>query len=576
MDQHPSRPRPSQPPVSELALYNAVRWPGNGVRLRVVFIDKPAPPPKVQQSTVKDMNFWSLYSNVYFTLLEPSDEHIAAAEVRISFSGKGRSGCWSYDGTLALQETDQRKATMMLEGIAPGDAQALRRATLHETGHILGFAHEHCRSGLINRIDGPSARKYYCGPKENWSKATFSKNFTPLDEHLYTLSAREDKKSIMCYGIYEFILKAGMKDPAITGGNNLSWDDRLFAGHEDFYPVPKEEAMELETNRAIVGIAASEKALYLLMKNGDIKAYFEMNGRPEKHIIDKVEDPTKTTLIASDDTLYKIENEFVVSIWRGSPGDDRDDWHQVNGRSIHDVAQVDIRGNANYYLDNEGRVVMYDGNEHGGHWRTLNKSGDTLRISSTNTHLYRLERSGKIYQIPVPRRRDEKLANWERVNRSTDTITETIQIATNWRHLYQQRRNGEVWVYTGKDKSWMKIYPPRRAPKGSKIRMPEPVVRGAAGASNYSIQAQEDRFFIMFHTCSDDNPSGVWVNDSNTDHIASKVYLELDHHKGIHHVVGGWKPLQISKDWTTFVYTAGCVYVFVKRTGKVTRYTGIC
>ncbi|KAJ8073586.1 hypothetical protein PM082_011864 [Marasmius tenuissimus] len=527
---------PDHSSVSHFALGKDTKWGGNGIRLRVAFIDKPAPCLTLQQRIVGHMNDWSDCCNVRFTLLhsEDSDDQLAAAEVRISFSGKvlgkKNGGYWSCVGTGILQKTNWREPTMMLTGYNTDDLSSVDfiRNVLHETGHTLGLAHEHLRSEIVRRIDKKKGYDFW-REKEDWNKSVVDYNvLRALKPSEYLFSEVLDLHSIMCYPIDESILKDGMKDPPITGGNVITEHDKELAG--TWYPVPEYEAKDIVADRDIVGITASEKALYLLMKNGDIKAYFEMNGRPEKHIIDKVEDPTKTTLIASDDTLYKIENEFVVSIWRGSPGDDRDDWHQVNGRSIHDIAQVDIRGNANYYLDNEGRVVMYDGNEHGGHWRTLNKSGDTLRISSTNTHLYLQNESGEIYQMPIPQKGTK--FNWRRV----DKFTDTLRIATNWRHLYQQRENGEVWVYTGTDRYWTRVYQNQ-------------------GSQQYRIEAYEDRLFRIEEPC-DDDASGVWVNDDNTE--------------------GGWKPLKIKNSQSFFVYTGGYVYEFVKDTGEVTRYTGIC
>ncbi|KAJ8073592.1 hypothetical protein PM082_011870 [Marasmius tenuissimus] len=81
-DDHHPRSSPD-PPVAHLALRNKTKWPGNGVRLCVAFIDMPPPCLALQQEIVMLMNLWSKFCNVRFTLLhsdDPSTDRIAAAD----------------------------------------------------------------------------------------------------------------------------------------------------------------------------------------------------------------------------------------------------------------------------------------------------------------------------------------------------------------------------------------------------------------------------------------------------------------------------------------------------------------
>ncbi|KAK1223029.1 hypothetical protein PQX77_014106 [Marasmius sp. AFHP31] len=527
---------PDSPPVARLALRNKTKWTGNGVRLCVAFIDVPPPSVALQHEIVMFMNLWSKFCNVRFTLLhsdDPSTDRIAA-EVRISFSGevlgKPKGGTWSYVGTRIIEVTDRRRPTMMLEGLDRTDVlskESIRTTIIHETGHILGFVHEHSRHGLNERIDKKKAYAHYWRHQE-WTASEVDNNLlTRLkDNEAYTLSDKEDSNSIMCYRIDESILNDGMKDPEIKGGDTFSWNDQKFAGL--FYPIPEYEARVMTKDRAIAWIAASGKALYLLMKDGQIKEHVEMNGHRKEHIIGET-DVAKTTLTASDDKLYMIRNKSVVSIWRGSPGDDTDEWSLLNETLADNITQVHLRGESHYYRDTMGTVMMYKDDER--HWRELHKSADTEWISSTKFHLYRQNNKGEIYQTQVPQGNEKH--TWRRI----DKFDDTVQIAANWRHLYQQRRNGEVWVYTGVDRYWMRVF------QSQDLEL-------------FRIEAYEDRLFRINEHPDRGCESGVWVNDDNTE--------------------GGWKPLNIGESWSSFVYTGGYVYAFVEGTGEVTRYTGIC
>ncbi|KAK1223039.1 hypothetical protein PQX77_014116 [Marasmius sp. AFHP31] len=589
-------PAPASFDVERLALRLETKWRGNGVRLRVAFIDKPAPARDVQKHILGLMNCWSHFCNARFTLLDynPSRNQIAAAEVRISFSGKPTPGIWSRTGTdLISLSTNKLGPTMMLTGInTPSLSKYATSIGLHETGHILGFRHEHCRKEFIEQIDSGKAYRYYKEKHPSWTETDVKHNLlTALGSNGSTYSlSKPDPRSIMCYGLLKSIMKKG-KDPVPGYEDDLSSIDQEHAA--DSYPIPEYESKIMPTDKDTVGMTAWGKEFYFLTRNNKVKGHFKLingrgectwyisvyGGKSEQPLAEKtrdigtVNDAKETTLIPNDRKLFMLNKQGEVLVWRGSDVHDTREWTKIVDKealSNHNIKRFDhVRGKANYFYDRTGGVWMYWLGRPNRHWRVLCNLAGTRRICSTDNHLYRLTGEGEIYQISIGRE-GKPDTDWLRIQ-DKDAVplkNRIVRIRTNSRHLYQQRENGEIWVYAGTGNYWMKMYPPRLT-KGSDVQMPEPSdVKG--------IKAQGDRFFIMFDTPRDEKTSGVWVNDNNTDQIASKVGLELERHKGIRHVVGGWKPLQIRRDWSDFVYTQGYVYAFVKRTGEVTRYTGIC
>jgi hypothetical protein len=196
------------------------------VRLKVAFIDKPKPPAKIRHHILEHMNAWSEFCDVRFA------QSTNNPEVRITFRG---TGLWSYIGTGILTFPAD-KPTMCLENFDSPNVQEsdIRRGVRHETGHTLGFAHEHLRASLIAWIDRPLAIQYY-RMREGWDEETTVRNvLTPLRDENITATADVDVHSIMCYGIPQSILKPGA--PRINGGQDFSQFDRDMAA--TVYPFP--------------------------------------------------------------------------------------------------------------------------------------------------------------------------------------------------------------------------------------------------------------------------------------------------------------------------------------------------
>ncbi|KAJ8094634.1 hypothetical protein PM082_010640 [Marasmius tenuissimus] len=523
-DQHAHELSP-HPTRQRLALWIPVKWPGNGVRLRVAFIDQPTPPVELQERVVSHMNAWSEFSNVRFTLIDDYN----AAEVRVSFSGRvlGQyiGGYWSYVGTqVQTHITDKRQPTMMLTDFTMQTSEAeYTRVVRHETGHTLGFMHEHLRPELIERIDREKAIEAF---SNQWDESTTISNvLTPLwttDNSQYFTSEVADVHSIMCYPLQDSILKDGMKKPPITGGRDFSEYDKKHAAA--VYPIPKYEEQVLSEDKETLGMAAVGRQLYLRLSTGEIRAISaQPDGQLKTQNLGKVNDPSSTKLLGSG-LLYRAEG-YKVSRWDA----EIEGWTVINEKADSEYIQADARDGVVYFRDKAGMVTMYD-NSLSQPWRPLYSGNDAESwISSTKDHLFRQNAKGEIYMIPVPKKESELPGNWDRI----DQFTDTVKIVTNWKHVYQHRKNGEIWVYTGVDRFWFRVFKQQ-------------------DSKAFSVEASEDR---LFKVETHDDGTDVWFNDDNTEH--------------------GWKPLGIKKN-SSFVYTGGFVYEFIKETGKVTRYTGIC
>ncbi len=100
------------------------------------------------------------------------------------------------------------------------------RVVRHETGHTLGFPHEHMRKELVVLIDPQKAYEYYWD-NQGWTKRDVDLQvLTPLDD-MDIMGTPPDQDSIMCYQLPGSITYSG--EP-ITGGTDINETDYEFAG----------------------------------------------------------------------------------------------------------------------------------------------------------------------------------------------------------------------------------------------------------------------------------------------------------------------------------------------------------
>jgi len=100
------------------------------------------------------------------------------------------------------------------------------RVVRHETGHTMGFPHEHMRRELVNKIDPDKAIAFF-GQTQGWSRQeVIAQVLTPLEESSLLGTAHADPNSIMCYQIPGSLTKDGKP---IVGGLDIDSQDFAFA-----------------------------------------------------------------------------------------------------------------------------------------------------------------------------------------------------------------------------------------------------------------------------------------------------------------------------------------------------------
>ncbi|KAL6885787.1 hypothetical protein GGI43DRAFT_302940 [Trichoderma evansii] len=192
-------------------------WPRNdAVQLTVSFLDGTDDAARILGA----MNAWGDVANVRFTQVDNKIGTVRIARRR-------DDGHWSYLGTdiVSVPMTDP---TMNLDSFTvdtPDDE--LRRVVIHETGHTLGFPHEHQPSATVKRIVPDVAltwfEKNYAWPKSQ----VFRDVLTAQDNSALVETADPDLESIMCTWLPRWIM---VDETPVIGGTNISVRDGQFAG----------------------------------------------------------------------------------------------------------------------------------------------------------------------------------------------------------------------------------------------------------------------------------------------------------------------------------------------------------
>jgi hypothetical protein len=215
--------RSFSPTPDRIAVLTTKYWHTNGVRLTVGFLDNPE--QALRRRILKHMNSWGKTANVKFT------ESNTSPQVRIARIGGPDGGYWSYLGTDILS-IQPGQPTMNLEGFTMQMPESeFHRVVRHETGHTLGFPHEHMRRELVDKIDPKKAIEFF-GQTQGWSpEEVRAQVLTPLEEGSLLGTAHADPKSIMCYQIPGTITRDGQP---IVGGRDIDKSDYRFAAR--IYP----------------------------------------------------------------------------------------------------------------------------------------------------------------------------------------------------------------------------------------------------------------------------------------------------------------------------------------------------
>jgi hypothetical protein len=216
-----------------LAVITAKYWGPAPRKLTVSFMEST--PADLKARIISHMNAWTKTECISFVGTN------GAGNVRIS---RGPGGYYSYLGTDILH-IPQNRQTMNLQGFTMQTIESeYKRVVRHETGHTLGFPHEHMRKALVARIDPEKAYKWFW-VKYGWNKATVDAQvLTPLNE-ASLMGTPADQTSIMCYQLPGEITKDGKPIP---GGTDINQTDYAFAGK--LYPKPHHAAAAEEEDWA--------------------------------------------------------------------------------------------------------------------------------------------------------------------------------------------------------------------------------------------------------------------------------------------------------------------------------------
>ena len=204
-------------PPEHIAAMTTKYWKAGKVKLTVGFLDNPS--AALRKRILLHMNAWSKYANVIFTASNTNPQ------VRIA--RVAGDGYWSYLG-IDILSIKASEPTMNLDSFTMSTPDSeFHRVIRHETGHTLGFPHEHMRKEIVNRID-PDKAKAYFKKSDGWSPAEVTDQvLTPLDQSALIKTVQPDPKSIMCYWLPAEIMKDGK---AVPGGTDIDKIDGKFAG----------------------------------------------------------------------------------------------------------------------------------------------------------------------------------------------------------------------------------------------------------------------------------------------------------------------------------------------------------
>src|SRR5262245_31207560 len=172
-------------------------WGKAGVRLTVGFLDTSD--QALRDRILSHMNAWGARANVTFTASQTEPQVRIARRTEREAPRAG--GYWSYLGTdITLIEATE--PTMNLEAFTMETPdREFYRVVRHETGHTLGFPHEHLRRTIIERLDRERVIESYMRSQRWTRQEVIDQILTPIEESAVIVTPDADETSIMCYQI---------------------------------------------------------------------------------------------------------------------------------------------------------------------------------------------------------------------------------------------------------------------------------------------------------------------------------------------------------------------------------------
>lgn len=217
-----------------IAVLTTKYWGPQLRRLTVSFMEST--PADLKARIIGHMNAWSNCCGISFVGTS------GIGDVRIS---RGPGGYWSYLGT-DIRHIPKNLPTMNLQDFTMSTSESeYKRVVRHETGHTLGFPHEHMRKALVDRIDPQKAYRWFLDTY-GWDRATVDAQvLTPLSE-ASLMATPPDQTSIMCYQLPAAITKDNMP---ILGGVTINATDCSFAGK--IYPKAGRALVHTHAQRSL-------------------------------------------------------------------------------------------------------------------------------------------------------------------------------------------------------------------------------------------------------------------------------------------------------------------------------------
>lgn len=204
-----------------IALLTTKYWGAKGVKLGVSFLDTDA--QEFISLVLSHMNAWGERANVQFAWSK------SGGEVRIARTPG--QGYWSYLGTDVLH-IPAGQPTMNLDSFTrQTPVSEYKRVVRHETGHTLGFPHEHMRQEIVSRINAAKAIAYF-RQTQGWSADEVRDQVLTALDPASLRSTQADTLSIMCYALPGGIMSDGQPVP---GGLDIDELDYQLAGQ--VYPL---------------------------------------------------------------------------------------------------------------------------------------------------------------------------------------------------------------------------------------------------------------------------------------------------------------------------------------------------